>query len=69
MAMLLNTFPASIVPVGGGLSGAADLIAALDVKVRRGLLRETAGPILHRTMLGGDAGMLGAYIAAVSVDR
>ncbi|MEH3108324.1 MAG: ROK family protein [Sphingomonas fennica] len=66
IAMLLNTFPASIVPVGGGLSAAPGLIELLDRKVREGLLRRTTAPILHRTRLGGDAGLLGAYMAAIT---
>ncbi|HUD89964.1 ROK family protein [Sphingobium sp.] len=64
LSVMLNTFPATIVPVGGGLSNSAELISAIDRKVRMGMLDAPASPILATTMLGGDAGLLGAYFAA-----
>ena len=64
LAILLNTYPATIVPVGGGLSGTPALIDELDRRVRQGLLRATNKPILVATQLAGDAGILGAFIAA-----
>lgn len=63
LAMLLNTFPATIVPVGGGLANAASLLALLDERVRRGMLAPPSTPILIRAALGGDAGLLGARLA------
>ena len=41
--MLVNTLGADIVPVGGGLGNAPDLIAALDAAVRARILRKTTG--------------------------
>lgn len=64
LSVVLNTFPATIVPVGGGLSNAAELIAEIDRKVRASMLDAPEQPILAATMLGGDAGLLGAYFAA-----
>jgi N-acetylglucosamine kinase len=63
LAMLLNTFPATIVPVGGGLASCAPLVAALDQRVRAGLLRPPAQPMLVPSLLGGDAGLLGAFLS------
>ncbi|MEP9400193.1 ROK family protein [Sphingomonas sp. VNH70] len=63
LAMLLNTLPVAVVPVGGGLSGAPGLIARLDAVVRRELLRPTAGPVVVPGTLRGDAGLIGAWAA------
>ncbi|WEK42119.1 MAG: ROK family protein [Candidatus Sphingomonas colombiensis] len=64
LSAILNTFPASIVPVGGGLSNSSELIAHIDRKVRANMLSTPAEPILATTILGGNAGLLGAYFAA-----
>lgn len=64
LSVVLNTFPASIVPVGGGLSNSAALIARIDDKLRANMLEAPENPILAATMLGGDAGLIGAYFAA-----
>lgn len=65
LAMVLNVVGASVVPVGGGLSTAPALIAALDEAVRNRVLRRTAGPLLvpaaHRT----EPGLVGAAIAGM----
>lgn len=63
LAMLLNTLPVGIVPVGGGLSHAPGLIARLDAAVRSGLLRGTDAPVVVPGRLGGDAGLVGAFVA------
>ncbi len=63
LAMLLNTFPATIVPVGGGLANAAGLLALLDERVRKGMLAAPPTPILVKATLGADAGILGARLA------
>jgi N-acetylglucosamine kinase len=64
IAMILNTFPATIVPVGGGLANAPALIATLDARIRAGVLRRAEAPILVPAALGGDAGILGAALAS-----
>ena len=64
LAMLLNTLPATIVPVGGGLASSATLVAELDRRVRGGMLRTTSAPLLVASTLRGDAGLLGAWLAA-----
>ncbi|MFC3443290.1 ROK family protein [Sphingobium rhizovicinum] len=64
LSVVLNSFPATIVPVGGGLSNSAELIAEIDRKVRINMLDAPDEPILAATRLGGDAGLIGAYFAA-----
>lgn len=64
LAMLLNTVPVTAVPVGGGLSSCLPLVAALDAAVRARLLSPPSTPLLVPTILGGDAGLLGAALAA-----
>ncbi len=64
LAMLLNTWAATIVPVGGGLSASAQLIGALDAGVRARMLRTPSAPLLAPASLGADAGLLGAALAA-----
>ena len=60
LAMLVNTLGVTCLPVGGGLSNAADLIAALDETVRASILRATDAPLLVPAQLGPDAGLIGA---------
>jgi N-acetylglucosamine kinase len=63
VAMLLNTFPATIVPVGGGLANVPELITLLDSRIRDGMLRQTEVPVLVPASLGDKAGVLGAALA------
>lgn len=63
LSVILNTFPATIVPVGGGLANCTPLIAEIDRKVRANMLDAPDLPILATTILGGNAGLLGAYFA------
>jgi N-acetylglucosamine kinase len=63
LAMSLNSFPATVVPVGGGLSSAHDLIAELDRRVRAQMLIAPSQPLLLPSGLGSDAGLLGALIS------
>jgi N-acetylglucosamine kinase len=64
LSVILNTFPATIVPVGGGLSNCTPLIVEIDRKVRANMLDAPPMPVLAATVLGGNAGLLGAYFAA-----
>lgn len=64
LAMLLNTVPVTAVPVGGGLSSCSPLVAALDEAVRARLLAPLSTPLLVPAVLGGDAGLFGAALAA-----
>ena len=66
LAMALNSFPATVVPVGGGLSSAHDLVAELDRRVRGQMLAGPPRPLLLPGALGSDAGLLGALLAGRS---
>ena len=60
LAMLVNTVGASILPVGGGLSNSAPLIARLDQAVRASILRKTDLPIIVPGQAGAEPGLVGA---------
>ncbi len=63
LAMVVNTVGATVVPVGGGLSQAADLIALLDAQTRDRVLRRPEAPLVVPAVCGADAGILGAALA------
>ena len=63
LAMVLNVVGASVVPVGGGLSNDAGLIGALDLAVRRRILRKVDQPLVVVAQVGADAGLVGARAA------
>ena len=60
LAMLVNTIGANVVPVGGGLSKCAPLIALLDTAVRARMLRRLDTPLLVPGTAGAEPGLLGA---------
>ncbi len=62
LAMVVNLTGASAVPVAGGLSNSERLVAALDAAVRARILRRTAEPLVVRSVLGADAGLIGASL-------
>jgi N-acetylglucosamine kinase len=64
LAMVVNTLAATIVPVGGGLANAPDLIARLDAEVRPLSLRQSTAPLVVPALCGPDAGLIGAAEAA-----
>ena len=64
IATFLNSFPATIVPVGGGLSNCEPLIDLLDRRVRTGMLTRPADRVVVRTELRDRAGLLGAALAS-----
>ncbi|MFM2366429.1 MAG: hypothetical protein RIR95_1037 [Pseudomonadota bacterium] len=63
LAMVVNVVGASILPVGGGLANAPDLIAALDLALRARILRKTDMPLVVPAICGSDAGLIGAVEA------
>lgn len=63
LAMVLNVTGASVVPVGGGLSNAPDLIAALDRATRAKVLRASDRPLLIPAELAVEPGLIGASLA------
>ena len=60
LAMLVNTIGASVLPVGGGLSNSAPLIAMLDQAVRARILRKTDAAIIVQGQSGAEPGLIGA---------
>ena len=63
LAMVVNVVGASVVPVGGGLSNDAVLIAALDGAVRARILRKMDRPLVVVAQVSADAGLVGAAAA------
>jgi N-acetylglucosamine kinase len=64
LAVILNTWGATLAPVGGGLSSCEPLVRELDIQVRRRMLAPPPGALLVRATLGADAGLLGASLIA-----
>lgn len=60
LACIINVTGADCVPVGGGMSAITPLIEALDTSVRNKILRRSISPIIVKTKLGNDAGLIGA---------
>ena len=69
LALAVNLTGAGVVAVGGGLSGAVDLIAALDHAVRQKILRPSAEPVLRCGALGEMSGLIGAALSALADTR
>ncbi|MFB2552723.1 ROK family protein [Ensifer soli] len=70
LALAVNITGASIVPVGGGLSHAAPLIAALDACVRARILRRLERPLVvpgtcQAAAAGLEPGLIGAALMAL----
>lgn len=62
LAAVVNITGASIIPVGGGLATASELISALDEAVRARILRKTDAPIVAPGIFGSDGGLVGAAV-------
>lgn len=66
LAMVLNTVGASIVPVGGGLSNVAPLVALLDRTTRGMILRQTDRPLVVPAQCRIEPGLIGAAEAGLA---
>ncbi len=62
LAVVVNVTGASAVPVGGGMAGATDLIAALDAAVRKRVLKSFSAPLVVPAQRREDGGLMGAAI-------
>lgn len=62
LAVIENMLGAGIVAVGGGMSNATQLIAALDVAVREKCLRRFVGPLIVPAACPIEPGLVGAAI-------
>lgn len=60
LAVLVNTVSADIVPVGGGLGGSVELVAALDAATRALTLRRFARPLVVPALCRVEPGLVGA---------
>ena len=67
LALVINVVGASIVPVGGGLSNAPDLIDLLDRTVRSRILRSTDRPLVVPGQCRVEPGLVGAAILGLRV--
>lgn len=66
LAMVENMLGADIMAVGGGLSNATALIAALDVEVRHKILRRFDRPLIVPAECAIEPGLIGAAILGLS---
>lgn len=66
LGLIINVTGVSIVPVGGGLSTAPILIAAIDKRVRELTLAHRGAPLVVPGVRSADGGLIGAAIAAQS---
>ncbi|WP_275787115.1 ROK family protein [Pararhizobium gei] len=66
LALTVNITGATIVPVGGGLSNVAPLIAALDTAVRARILRRFDRPLVVPGACRIEPGLIGAAILGLS---
>ncbi len=62
LAAVVNVTGTSIIPVGGGLATASELISAIDEAVRARILRKKEQPIVVPGIFGSDGGLVGAAI-------
>lgn len=62
LAMIQNLLGAGVMPVGGGLSNAAPLVAALDQAVRAQILRRIDRPLLVQAECRIEPGLIGAAV-------
>jgi len=69
LAMIINVLGPEIVPVGGGLARAVDLIALLDVKVRERVLFPEEHALVVPAMHTANAGLVGAAHLEVPLIR
>lgn len=67
LAMIENLLGADIMAVGGGLSGARALLAALDLRLRQKILRRFDRPLLVPAECPIEPGLVGAAI--LGLDR
>lgn len=66
LALVVNVIGPDIVPVGGGLGNATELIRRLDQAVRPRILRHMERPLIVPARLTVDAGLIGAASLALS---
>ncbi|MBB94879.1 MAG: N-acetylglucosamine kinase [Rhodobacteraceae bacterium] len=68
LAMVINLTGATIVPVGGGLSNDAGLMAALDAATRPLTLSKPQDPLVVQAACRTEPGLIGAAVLALQGD-
>ncbi len=63
LSVVVNTFGASIVPVGGGLSHSVELVSLIDRRVRALTLADYVQPLVVPGKHAQDGGLIGAALA------
>jgi len=63
LALVVNVTGASVVPVCGGLGRCAELVSALDVAVRKRILRRSDRALVVPSLLNDQSGLIGAAYA------
>ena len=66
LAMVVNTVGANIIPAGGGLSNAPDVLALLDKAVRGKILQKRDAPLIVQAQCKVEPGLVGAAIMGLS---
>jgi N-acetylglucosamine kinase len=69
LALAVNITGASIVPAGGGLSNSTELLAEIDLSVRRRILREFRRPLVVRAGCDVEPGLIGAALMGLERSR
>jgi N-acetylglucosamine kinase len=67
MAMVVNTVGANVIPAGGGLSNAPDVLALLDAAVRGKILQKRTEPLIVQAQCQVEPGLIGAAIMGLSI--
>ncbi len=66
LAMVVNTVGANVIPAGGGLSNAPDVLALLDEAVREKILQKRWTPLIVQAECTVEPGLIGAAIMGLS---
>jgi N-acetylglucosamine kinase len=66
LAMVVNTVGANVIPAGGGLSNAAEVLALLDKAVRGKILQKRGTPLIVQAQCKVEPGLIGAAIMGLS---
>jgi N-acetylglucosamine kinase len=69
LSLVVNVTGTTILPVGGGLSNVPALISAIDVALRRRILRKFAHPIVVPAACRVEPGLIGAAILGLGFAR
>lgn len=69
LAMIANLLAADVIPAGGGMSGSAALIDALDRSVRTRMLRRLDRPLVVPAQCRIEPGLIGAALLGLAAEE